>query len=82
MGGYGHVAVVEAIGPDNSYIDVSQSGMGDSQDGYDWERIYPDQASWEPWPTAFIHFSGTQTPVAIPQPGMRMAGGQIAVAGN
>ena len=28
MGGYGHVAVVESVGPDGSYIDVSQSGMG------------------------------------------------------
>jgi len=82
MSGYGHVAVVEDVGPDDSYIDVSQSGMGDSQDGYDWERIYPNQASWEPWPTDFIHFTGTRAPVAIPQPGMRMAAGQIAVAGS
>lgn len=61
---YGHVAIVEAVGPNNSYIDVSQSGMGKSDDGYDWERIYAGSTTWEPWPNSFIHFPGAN----IPQP--------------
>ncbi len=61
---YGHVAVVEGVGPGGSYIDVSQSGMGQSGNGYDWQRIYQDSTSWEPWPDSFIHFPGTR----IPQP--------------
>ena len=63
MGGYGHVAVVEAVGPHDSYVDVSQSGMGTADDGYNWERIYTDGSSWESWPDAFIHF---YTPPARP----------------
>jgi surface antigen len=61
---YGHVAIVQAVGPDGSYIDVSQSGMGVSDNGYDWQRIYLNSTSWEPWPASFIHFAGTN----IPQP--------------
>jgi surface antigen len=57
--GTGHVAVVEAVGPGGSYIDVSQQHMI-ATDGYDWVRIYlhggPNQ--WEQWPAAFIHFKG------------------------
>jgi surface antigen len=59
---YGHVAIVQAVGPSGSYIDVSQSGMGKSDDGYDWERIYQNSTSWEPWPDSFIHFPGTNIP--------------------
>jgi surface antigen len=65
MGYYGHVAVVEAIGPDDSYIEVSQSGMGTSGDGYDWERVDANGSSWESWPESFIHF---YTPPAHPTP--------------
>jgi len=61
---YGHVAIVEAVGPNDSYIDISQSGMGKSDDGYDWERIYAGSTVWEPWPNSFIHFPGAN----IPQP--------------
>jgi surface antigen len=82
MGGYGHVAVVERVGPGGSYIDVSESGMGTSADGYDWERIYADQSSWEPWPSDFIHFSETKPPVAIPQAGKRVGGTEIAAPGS
>ncbi len=82
MGGYGHVAVVEAVGPGNSYIDVSESGMGTSADGYDWERIYAHQSSWEPWPAGFIHFTGTRFPIVVPKPGTRVAGTEIAVPGT
>jgi surface antigen len=81
-GGYGHVAVVERVGPGGSYIDVSESGMGTSTDGYDWERIYPDQSSWDPWPSDFIHFTGTAVPVAIPQAGKRIGGAEIALPGT
>jgi surface antigen len=62
MGHYGHVAIVQAVGPNGSYIDVSQSGMGKSDDGYDWQRIYANSTSWEPWPDSFIHFPGTKIP--------------------
>lgn len=65
MGFYGHVAVVEGVGPHDSYVDVSQSGMGTSADGYDWERVYANGSSWESWPTSFIHFF---TPPAHPAP--------------
>lgn len=81
MGSDGHVAVVEAVGPDHSYIDVSQSGMGDANDGYDWERIYPSGGSWASWPSAFIHFTGPPTRTAFPQPGMRVAGAEITIPG-
>jgi surface antigen len=65
---YGHVAIVQAVGPNGSYIDISQSGMGKSDNGYDWERIYANSASWEPWPDSFIHFAGTNVPQPQPQP--------------
>lgn len=81
MAGSGHVAVVEAVGPDGSYIDVSQSGMHTSADGYDWERIYADGGSWEPWPSAFIHFTGPPARTGFPRPGMRVAGAEITIPG-
>jgi len=65
---YGHVAIVQAVGPNGSYIDVSQSGMGESDNGYDWQRIYADSTSWEPWPDSFIHFPGTNIPQPQTQP--------------
>jgi surface antigen len=72
---YGHVAIVEAVGPNDSYIDVSQSGMGKSDDGYDWERIYAGSTVWEPWPNSFIHFPGAN----IPQPQAQAAAVQAPV---
>jgi surface antigen len=81
MGGYGHVAIVEAAAPDGSYIDVSQSGMGAADDGFDWERIYRDGSAWEPWPNSFIHFSGSALPSTPPQQGQRIAGAEIVVPG-
>jgi surface antigen len=68
MNRYGHVAIVQAVGPDGSYIDISQSGMGASDDGYDWERIYKGATSWEPWPDSFIHFPGTSIPEPQTEP--------------
>jgi surface antigen len=81
MGGYGHVAVVEAVAADGSSIVVSQSGMGTAEDGYNWERISKDSPSWEPWPSSFIHFSGPALPNTLPQAGQRIAGAQIVVPG-
>jgi surface antigen len=57
MSSSGHVAVVEAVGPRNSYVVVSQQHMIVA-DGYDWVRIMRTSTAneWENWPTAFIHF--------------------------
>jgi surface antigen len=82
MGGYGHVAVVESVAADGSYIDVSQSGMGTANDGYDWERVYRSGGSWEPWPSSFIHFSGPGIPGTLPHLGLRTAGAEPVVAGG
>lgn len=59
----GHVAVVEAVGPLDSYIVISQQHMLDEPDGYDWTVIYPtpSQNQWETWPNDFIHFSNAPT---------------------
>ena len=81
MGGYGHVAVVEAVGPNGSYIDVSQSGMGTQEDGYDWEHIPRTGGSWEPWPSSFIHFAGPGIPGTVPHLGHRIAGAELTMAG-
>lgn len=58
MGSSGHVAIVEAVGPSNSYIVVSQQHMIGAN-GYDWVRIYPAASvnQWQDWPNAFIHFT-------------------------
>ena len=82
MGGYGHVGVVESIGPGGSYIDVSQSGMGSTNDGYTWERVYRDGASWESWPSSFIHFAGSGTSAALPTAGSRLPGAELVSAGG
>ncbi len=82
MGGYGHVAVVEAIGPDGSYIDVSQSGMGAQADGYDWERIPRGGGAWETWPSSFIHFAGPGIPGTVPDLGHRIAGAELTMPGG
>ncbi|MGH2842733.1 MAG: CHAP domain-containing protein [Solirubrobacteraceae bacterium] len=84
IGHYGHVGVVESVGPNDSYIDISQDNISTATDGYDWERIYPDGGStdWEPWPSAFIHFSGTLMPSVDGAPdtgaGLWIAGAKIA----
>ena len=82
MGGYGHVGVVEAVGPNGTYIDVSQSGMGTADDGYDWERVYRDNSSWESWPSSFIHFSGSAMPTTLPRAGSRVPGAELVAAGG
>jgi surface antigen len=82
MGGYGHVGVVESIGPDGSYVDVSQSGMGAADDGYSWERVYRNGSSWESWPSSFIHFAGSGSSTALPHAGSRMSGAELVAAGG
>ena len=59
MGSDGHVGIVEQVGPDDSYIWVSQQNIGSDTDGhYDWEKIDAGEPAktWEPWPetTSFI----------------------------
>jgi surface antigen len=82
MGGYGHVGVVESIGPDGSYIDVSQSGMGTAANGFSWERVYRSGSSWESWPSSFVHFAGSGTSTALPQAGSRISGAELVAAGS
>jgi surface antigen len=55
----GHVAIVEVVGPQHSYIVISQQNILDVND-YDWTRINADGAGnlWEQWPSNFIHFPG------------------------
>jgi surface antigen len=58
MPGEGHVAVVEAVGPSQNYIVISQQHMLDDPEGYDWSVIAQQSSAnqWEQWPTSFIHF--------------------------
>lgn len=58
IGGFGHVAVVEAVGPHDSYILISQQHISAERNDYDWTRIkvhYPAD-EWQEWPSYFIHF--------------------------
>jgi surface antigen len=82
MGGYGHVGVVESIGPNGGYIDVSQSGMGTANDGYSWERVYRSGSSWESWPSSFIHFAGSGSSTALPHAGSRISGAELVATGS
>jgi surface antigen len=63
----GHVAVVEAVGPDDSYIVISQQHISDDPGGYDWMQINAGSESWEPWPDHFIHFIPYKTAVGAAQ---------------
>jgi surface antigen len=55
----GHVAIVEAVGPNDSFITISQQHMLDASNGYDWTTIdaTPTTYQWEQWPDSFIHFA-------------------------
>ena len=55
----GHVAIVEAVGPRDSYVVISQKIVPDVDD-FDWIRINANGAAnqWEQWPSNFIHFAG------------------------
>ena len=58
----GHVAIVEEVGPHNSYIVISQQNISDV-DGYNWTRINANNSGnqWEEWPSNFIHFTFGRT---------------------
>ena len=58
IGNDGHVAIVEQVGPDDSYIVVSQDNWHTDSDYYGWAKILnaPDTPGAEPWPDNFIHF--------------------------
>jgi surface antigen len=64
IGPMGHVAVVEQVGPHDSYIVVSQQHLLNAANGYEWTRIsagFPAD-TWQPWPSLFIHFPITRLP--------------------
>lgn len=89
IGGPGHVGIVEAVGPDGRWIEISQQHIDSDADGYDWMRIVdrPSDTSWEPWPSSFIHFA---TPVLLPdgielsvdRQAYRIAGAPSSAAGS
>jgi Tol biopolymer transport system component/surface antigen len=58
MGSDGHVAIVEQVGPNNSYIVISQQNISTDTNGYDWTKINAggSKTQWEEWPDNFIHF--------------------------
>ncbi|HWF81566.1 MAG TPA: CHAP domain-containing protein [Streptosporangiaceae bacterium] len=58
IGAVGHVAVVEAVGPHDSYILISQQHIAAERNDFDWTKIrahYPAD-EWQEWPSYFIHF--------------------------
>jgi surface antigen len=64
VGPEGHVAIVEQVGPRDSYIVISQQHLLNARSGYEWTRInarFPASA-WQSWPSLFIHFRITRTP--------------------
>ena len=67
IGADGHVAVVEAIGPNDSYIVISQDNWSTDTDYYGWALILnePDTPGAEPWPDNFVHFPGTGLPITL-----------------
>jgi surface antigen len=65
IGAEGHVAVVEQVGPNDSYIVISQDNWESDTDYYGWAKILneSDTPGAQPWPDNFIHFrSGGQGP--------------------
>ena len=66
IGADGHVAIVEAVGPNDSYIVVSQDNWHSDTDYYGWAVILPDTSGQgEPWPDNFIHFPGSGLPTTL-----------------
>jgi hypothetical protein len=59
IGGFGHVAIVEEVGPHDSYIAVSQQDMAGAANYYDWTMIRAHSTAnlWQQWPSHFIHFA-------------------------
>jgi len=75
IGADGHVAIVEQVGPDDSYIVVSQDNWHTDTGYYGWAKILnePDTPGAEPWPDNFIHFFsgglGAAATLSYSQPG-------------
>jgi surface antigen len=66
IGSDGHVAIVEAVGPNDSYIVISQDNWSSDTNDYGWALILADTPNQgEPWPDKFIHFSGTGLPTTL-----------------
>jgi len=66
IGSDGHVAIVEQVGPNDSYIVISQDNWASDTDKYGWALILagtPNQG--EPWPDNFIHFPTTRLPTTL-----------------
>jgi surface antigen len=62
----GHVAIVEQVGPNGSYIVVSQDNWSSDTDDYGWALILADTpGQGEPWPDSFIHFPTTRLPTTL-----------------
>jgi surface antigen len=62
----GHVAIVEAVGPNDSYIVISQDNWSSDTDKYGWAVILANTAGQgEPWPDNFIHFATTRLPTTL-----------------
>jgi surface antigen len=74
IGDKGHVAIVEQVGPNDSYIVISQDNWNTDTDYYGWAKILnePDTPGAEPWPDRFIHFrsggQGAATTLSYAQP--------------
>jgi surface antigen len=66
IGSDGHVAIVEEVGPNDSYIVVSQDNWTSDTNDYGWALILantPNQG--QPWPDSFIHFPTTKLPPTL-----------------
>jgi surface antigen len=74
IGTEGHVAIVEQVGPNDSYIVISQDNWESDTDYYGWAKIVntSDTPGAEPWPDNFIHFrsggQGAATTLSYAQP--------------
>ncbi|MGD0082404.1 MAG: CHAP domain-containing protein [Acidimicrobiales bacterium] len=77
LGAEGHVAIVEAVGPSDSWIDISQQHIDSDTDGYNWTRIGSGTTEWQSWPDNFIHF-----PIRLAVPLLHTAVGLIPNDGD
>ncbi|MBV9894418.1 MAG: CHAP domain-containing protein [Chloroflexi bacterium] len=60
IGSDGHVAIVEQVGPNDSFIVISQDNWSSDTDKYGWALILNGASNQgEPWPDNFIHFRTT-----------------------
>jgi surface antigen len=72
IGSDGHVAVVEQVGPNDSYIVISQQNWSSDVNYYGWAEIPAGTTSEkeEPWPDHFLHFRNTRgiSTLSVTQP--------------